>query len=130
MKLFNGHKLDAAPATPPRVAIADMPRDLFVIFETLYNRNRRLYGVAEILGGAYPLPSNPAVDPPADVCGRIAYDMSNIRQQLDEMDAHLYRLEQLLGIAVEDAPKELGPAPESPNDNDDWSIDNPPPKLA
>jgi hypothetical protein len=113
MKLFNGHKeMNVAPATPPRVAIADMPSELFVIFETLYNRNRRLYGVAEILGGSYPLPSNPSVDPPTDVCGRIAYDMSNIRQQLDEMDAHLHRLEQLLGIAVEDVPKELGPTPE------------------
>lgn len=125
MKLFNGHRTDnLPPATPPRVAIADMPQELFVIFETLYNRNRRLYGVAEILGGSYPLPSNPAVDPPIDVCGRIAYDMSNIRQQLDEMDAHIHRLEQLLGITgSEVVPKNLGPTPEPPlvsdyNDDD------------
>lgn len=88
---------------PSRTTIADMPVALFEIYERIFNRNQRLWGLAQVLGGGYPLPSNPHLDPPIDICARIFYDMSNIRQQLDEMDAHLVRLEQLCGIPTDES---------------------------
>lgn len=99
MNLFKKDTL--TPATPSRTPIADIPVQLFSVYERLYNRNRRLYGLAQVLGGDYPVPTNPSTEAPIDICGRIHYDMQNVLQQLDEMDAHLVRLERLCGIETD-----------------------------
>lgn len=111
MKLFKSDPELSRQSAPSRLAIADMPAELFSIYERIFNRNARLYGIAAALGGDYPVSGNPTIEPPTDICGRIFYDMSNIRQLLDEMDAHIARLEKLYGIDPDDVPKDLTSIP-------------------
>lgn len=122
MKLFAGLSptADRAPATPAaRIAIADMPLQLFEIFSRLENRNNRLHSLAVALGGHYPCERPDVPEAPTSICQRVFYDMENILAALDEMDDHMARLEHLYGIDPDTQlatpiPPEMPPAPEAP----------------
>lgn len=84
-----------------RITIADLPLEIFKLFEQVYAHNRRLAAMAEMLGGVYPIPAYPPVDPAENVCDRIGFDLANTNTALEETCYHISQLERLLGVATE-----------------------------